>query len=68
MHPRAYAKVIEDFGFSLLEYREFEDGFVGIAMEKVEDFNPDRMRKLQLVKQGELFVAKNLVDGDWTFR
>lgn len=43
-----YVRVVEEFGFSLVERRQ--DGY--LAFEKVEDFRPQLLRKLQLVYAG----------------
>jgi len=59
---RSYFRTVEDFGFELIERRYIhvkEDwGFMGYAFRKTRDFDPNYLRKLQLV---DLKHVKNFV-------
>lgn len=67
--PRSYIRVLRDFGFEVVEHRTIDEWDEGIALEKIEDFNPQRMRKLQLIDAGDgLFRARNLNENDYTIR
>lgn len=67
--PRSYVRILRDFGFDLVELREIDEWDVGIAVEKVEDWDYRRMKKLQLVeKENGLFKALNLDPDDYTKR
>ena len=67
---RSYVKVLADYGFALVEMRDLSDGFIAVCMEKTREWDPAKMRKLQLVPSGEgdTFFAKNLDPNDWTHR
>lgn len=67
--PRAYIRVLRDFGFELVERRTIDNWDEAICVEKVEDFDYRRMKKLQLVEtENGLFQVRNLNDQDYTLR
>lgn len=68
---RSYVKICADYGFDLVEMRDLSDGFIGICLEKTREWDPRRMRKVQLVPSPHhtgLYEAKNLDPNDWTLR
>jgi SAM-dependent methyltransferase len=68
---RGYAKVLCDFGFDLVELREpLEDGFAAMCLEKKEEWDYRKMKKIQLIPRGDggLYEAKNFDSEDWTYR
>lgn len=65
LDARGYIKCLLDFGFELVERREFTDGFEALAMEKVEDFDYKKLLKPQLVPSGirGMFKVNNMPEG-----
>lgn len=60
--PRAYVRMLRDFGFEPIEHRAVNRWEYLIAVEKTEDFNWRRMQKMQVVLDSEGVIQLNNVD------
>lgn len=69
IEPRSYVRILRDFGFDLVELREIDEWDIGLCVEKTEDFNYRRLKKLQLIEKADgLFEARNLDHEDYLLR
>lgn len=70
LEPRSYiTSILKDFGFDLVERRTIGQWDEGICVEKVENFDYRRMKKIQLVPAGgSSFYVKNADTEDYRIR
>lgn len=74
LEPRCYMRVLRDFGFEIVEHRTIDEWDTCFCVEKTEEFNPTKMRKIQVIassakENGEdLYRVRNLDVLDYTGR